>query len=415
MTYSSTNLRLTYDNDTNQWSYTEADYEYANPTPPTWSGYTSSDPDFEFAPEVPDTPTDPNTDPCPAGYIYDNTLKQCVPDPNYAPRQFMGEPTGRDEPDQPGLHIPSNEVKENWISNSDKIIPAGQEGAGKTGLQNYIDNLDDRGFTKVGDDGKLYFEKDNLGSTLIKGASNFAFGGFLSGEVDAKTNKIIQDLQRMGAIDSSNIVAVGTDENGEPILDFASDLEISETPGTFGTYIYEPGTAETGFRPGKFTGVTGTTGVTATSGESGFDTWTNYINAMMSSSVTTTGQENIASVQGKTLDQITQEIAEEKSKKIAEKKQAEADIAKMEAMEKGQSFTDDKGDTYTKVTENQTGGGASQGYSYTPKDPKPVKDKQYSHPAMGGQSVTVGPRAGVMAQPKPKPKPKPSPHSGWYI
>ena len=181
----------------------------------------------------------------------------------------------------------------------------------------------------------------------------------------------------MGAIDSSNIVAVGTDENGEPILDFASDLEISETPGTFGTYIYEPGTAETGFRPGKFTGVTGTTGVTATSGESGFDTWTNYINAMMSSSVTTTGQENIASVQGKTLDQITQEIAEEKSKKIAEKKQAEADIAKMEAMEKGQSFTDDKGDTYTKVTENQTGGGASLGYSYTPKDPNPVKDNQY--------------------------------------
>ena len=63
--------------------------------------------------------------------------------------------------------------------------------------------------------------------------------------------------------------------------------------------------------------------------------------------------------------------------------------------------TDDKGDTYTKVTENQTGGGASQGYSYTPKDPKPVKDKQYSHPAMGGKSVTVGPRAGVMAE-KPR-------------
>ena len=94
MTYPSTNLRLTYDNNTNQWSYTEADYEYANPTPPTWSGYTSSDPDFEFAPEVPDTNQPPSEDPCPAGYIYDNTLKQCVPDPNYAPRQWMNEPTG---------------------------------------------------------------------------------------------------------------------------------------------------------------------------------------------------------------------------------------------------------------------------------------------------------------------------------
>ena len=402
MTYSSTNLRLTYDNDTNQWSYTEADYEYANPTPPTWSGYTSSDPDFEFAPEVPDTNQPPSEDPCPAGYIYDNTLKQCVPDPNYAPRQFMGEPTGRDEPDQPGLHIPSNEVKENWISNSDKIIPAGQEGAGKTGLQNYIDNLDDRGFTKVGDDGKLYFEKDNLGSTLIKGASNFAFGGFLSGEVDAKTNKIIQDLQRMGAIDSSNIVATGIDENGEPILDYASDLEISTIPGKFGIYNYEPGTAATNFMPGNFTGVTGTTGVTAGVGESGFDTWTNYINAMMAAggNVTTTGQENITSVTG----QSAVDLEEEKAKKIAEKKQAEADLAKMDAMEKGQSFTDDKGDTYTKVTDNQTGGGGSQGYSFTPSDPKPVEDKPYTFTGSSGNTVTVpvGPRAGVMA-PKPKP------------
>ena len=402
MTYSSTNLRLTYDNNTNQWSYTEADYEYANPTPPTWSGYTSSDPDFEFAPEVPDTNQPPSEDPCPAGYIYDNTLKQCVPDPNYAPRQFMGEPTGRDEPDQPGLHIPSNEVKENWISNSDKIIPAGQEGAGKTGLQNYIDNLDDRGFTKVGDDGKLYFEKDNLGSTLIKGASNFAFGGFLSGEVDAKTNKIIQDLQRMGAIDSSNIVATGIDENGEPILDYASDLEISTTPGKFGIYHYEPGTAATNFMPGNFTGVTGTTGVTAGVGESGFDTWTNYINAMMAAggNVTTTGQENITSVTG----QSAVDLEEEKAKKIAEKKQAEADLAKMDAMEKGQSFTDDKGDTYTKVTDNQTGGGGSQGYSFTPSDPKPVEDKPYTFTGSSGNTVTVpvGPRAGVMA-PKPKP------------
>ena len=70
----------------------------------------------------------------------------------------------------------------------------------------------------------------------------------------------------------------------------------------------------------------------------------------------------------------------------------------MEAMEKGQSFTDDRGDTYTKVTENQTGGGGSQGYSYTPSQPRAVETKQYSHPAMGGKSITVGPRAGVMAE-----------------
>ena len=386
MTYSSTNLRLTYDNNTNQWSYTEADYEYANPTPPTWSGYTSSDPDFEFAPEVPDTNQPPSEDPCPAGYIYDNTLKQCVPDPNYAPRQWMNEPTGGNDNNFSDTNkIPSNEQKEEWIANKD--------------AKSYIDNLKERGFVKTGDDGKLYFKKDNLGSALASAAlSRVGLGG----EVDAKTNKIIQDLQRMGAIDSSNIVATGIDENGEPILDYASDLEISTIPGKFGIYNYEPGTAATNFMPGNFTGVTGTTGVTAGVGESGFDTWTNYINAMMAAggNVTTTGQENITSVTG----QSAVDLEEEKAKKIAEKKQAEADLAKMDAMEKGQSFTDDKGDTYTKVTDNQTGGGGSQGYSFTPSDPKPVEDKPYTFTGSSGNTVTVpvGPRAGVMA-PKPKP------------
>ena len=136
MTYSSTNLRLTYDNNTNQWSYTEADYEYANPTPPTWSGYTSSDPDFEFAPEVPDTNQPPSEDPCPAGYIYDNTLKQCVPDPNAQTPFVQQQGGGGGGPDRPdnSVYIPPNSTKENWIENANKIIPAGQEGAGKTGL-----------------------------------------------------------------------------------------------------------------------------------------------------------------------------------------------------------------------------------------------------------------------------------------
>jgi len=241
----------------------------------------------------------------------------------------------------------------------------------------------------------IYFKRDSLGSALAKGAAAFIGKGFLSGEVNAKTNKIIQDLQRMGAIDSSNIVATGTDEDGLPILDYASDLEISTTPGKFGIYNYEPGTAETNFMPGNFIGVTGTTGVTAEAGESGFDTWINYINAMMSTSVTSTGQDNITSVTGQDIN-----LEEEKANKIAEKKQAEADLAKMDAMEKGQSFTDDKGDTYTKVTDNQTGGGGSQGYSFTSSDPKPVVNQPYQYPGMN-KPVYTGPRAGVMA-PKPQ-------------
>ena len=83
------------------------------------------------------------------------------------------------------------------------------------------------------------------------------------------------------------------------------------------------------------------------------------------------------------------------------KKQAEADLAAMDSLSQGQSYTDDKGDTYTKVTKDKTGGEGSQVYSFTPSQPKAVENKKYSHPAMGGKSVTVGPRAGVMAE-KPR-------------
>ena len=92
MTYPATNLQLQFDNNTGEWSYTEVAYDYPNPTPPTWQGYTTPDTEFESAPDTPDTPTD--DDPCPEGYIYDAALKQCVPDPDYNPARYAGEPTG---------------------------------------------------------------------------------------------------------------------------------------------------------------------------------------------------------------------------------------------------------------------------------------------------------------------------------
>ena len=100
MTYPATNLQLQFDNNTGEWSYTEVAYDYPNPTPPTWQGYTTPDPEFEFAPDTPDTP-DTDDDPCPDGYIYDAALKQCVPDPDYNPARYEGEPIGGGGDDQP--------------------------------------------------------------------------------------------------------------------------------------------------------------------------------------------------------------------------------------------------------------------------------------------------------------------------
>ena len=331
MTYSSTNLRLTYDNNTNQWSYTEADYEYANPTPPTWSGYTSSDPDFEFAPETPDTNQPPSEDPCPAGYIYDNTLKQCVPDPNYAPRQWMNEPTGggSDNPQAEFVEFDSSTVE-------------GRKAMYEHGLK------------------KGYFTPDAMAGDTSKGGAYE-----IAGPPETQAWGFIKPIAQFG-------------------IDRQYDRWINELNKLNNKRLSEG-------KPAVLAQAIGFFGLSKT-----FKDWTNYTNNInVHSDVTNVGKDVITSVTG----DPTVDLEKEKADKIAEKKQAEADIAKMDAMEKGQSFTDDKGDTYTKVTDNQTGGGGSQGYSFTPKDPKPVEDKPYNIPG-GGGTVMVGPRAGVMAPKK---------------
>ncbi len=75
----------------------------------------------------------------------------------------------------------------------------------------------------------------------------------------------------------------------------------------------------------------------------------------------------------------------------------------MQETKKGDTIVDkNTGDTYTKVTDNQTGGGGSQGFTFTPKDPKPVTSVDYEVGGVGGKKIKVGPRAGVMA-PQPTP------------
>jgi len=94
-----TNLQLTYDDATNQWNFTEVAYDYGAQTAPSWSGYTATDPAFEYATEGAATTTATKDfaegdDPCPPGYVYDNNLKQCVSDPTYEAPAYAGQPKG---------------------------------------------------------------------------------------------------------------------------------------------------------------------------------------------------------------------------------------------------------------------------------------------------------------------------------
>ena len=92
-----TNLQLTYDEVNDSWSYQNVDYEYPSGSTNSWSGFTSPDPEFEYAPEEQEQD---NSTVCPPGYIYDATLLQCVPDPNYTAPAWAAEQGGGGD-DQP--------------------------------------------------------------------------------------------------------------------------------------------------------------------------------------------------------------------------------------------------------------------------------------------------------------------------
>jgi hypothetical protein len=144
-------------------------------------------------------------------------------------------------------------------------------------LQNYIDNLDDRGFTEVVD-GKLIFKKDvtKEPGTIYRGIAHML--GHQS-----KVNKIVEDLKRMGAINAE----VTLDDKGDMV--YTPQMEISNVPNTFATYNYEGGTTDWN-RPGKYTGFTTpathplgtqTFPSTGTFGSPDYvSSWTNYINTM---------------------------------------------------------------------------------------------------------------------------------------
>ena len=99
-TYPATNLQLQYNSANDEWSFTEVAYDYPTGQVPSWQGYTT--PDIPFPTDENgngDENGDEDRDPCPPGYIYDEVLKQCVPDPNYTAPAYAGEPgTDREEP-----------------------------------------------------------------------------------------------------------------------------------------------------------------------------------------------------------------------------------------------------------------------------------------------------------------------------
>ena len=132
--YKGNNIGLNYDATTATWSFTNEPNDFIDT-----SAFSTKDPKFEYVPPKSEDKKDDDFNPCPPGYIYDNTLKQCVPDPNYQnPFTNYGQNTG-------------NEKDESEISGTGKLMPQIPEyQAGVTGARAYVPQQDISGFDESG-------------------------------------------------------------------------------------------------------------------------------------------------------------------------------------------------------------------------------------------------------------------------
>ena len=98
-TYPATNLQLQYNSDNDEWSFNEVAYDYPTGQVPSWQGYTTPDISFPEDDDGGGGNGDDDRDPCPPGYTYDETLKQCIPDANYQAPAYAGEPGSEERVD----------------------------------------------------------------------------------------------------------------------------------------------------------------------------------------------------------------------------------------------------------------------------------------------------------------------------
>ena len=361
--YKGTDIGLNYNAELGEWEFTNQAKNFIDT-----DTFSSPDPEFPTAP--PEDDEEEETPDCPDGYVYNETLKQCVPDPDYE-NTYRG-----DEQQQTGgggtieNFIPSDTERERQIKSGD--------------AKSYIDNLEKRGFITE-QDGKLFLKTESFGQTLASAAFS-RFG--LADEPKAKMNRIIQDLQRMGAVNLQVTEGDIDPETGEPEIKLGSLLQVSDEAGTFPTYNFAEGDMTKGnIDPFAFQTFT------PAGSTDKFKTFADYISSLQQ--VKTSVADVGADVRrGDTEFTIKEkEKAEiDLAKAEARKAEAEATKAEMDAVQPGQDVTDDQGNTYTKKDDGK-------GFVFKAKDPKPVTTKDYKIP--GGRTVQVGPRAGVMA-PKPK-------------
>lgn len=185
-TYKGNNIELTFDG--TGWSYNNLAQDFIDT-----SAFSTEEPEFPTATE-PTTP-DEETPNCPAGYIYDETLKQCVPDPSIQNPYMQQDMTGGGSSDSNPVQIPGT----NRFTTDNNFIATDAEYENMS-PKDLIENYKARGYVKKNEQGNLVVDLNRmLGTKLFDAALSRVGQG---GETEARKKKLFKFLMDKGLVDS---------------------------------------------------------------------------------------------------------------------------------------------------------------------------------------------------------------------
>lgn len=153
MYYKGNTIGLNYDAATGNWSFSNEPNDFIDT-----NAFSTADPKFDYVPPSNTTPDEPENDPCPPGYKYDSSLKQCVIDPDYQ-NPFADEQTqttggGGDTTPVRIAGTDRNTTDNNFIATDDEY--------NNMSASELIENYKQRGFVKLNDKGQLVLDLNRV-------------------------------------------------------------------------------------------------------------------------------------------------------------------------------------------------------------------------------------------------------------
>jgi len=399
MYYKGNNIGLNYDAANGTWSFSNEPQDYIDT-----NAFSTPDPIFDYTPPPADETDEEDTN-CPEGYIYDNTLKQCVPDPSVQNTYNQQNQGGGS--DAPAVRIAG--TNKTTTNGNFRASDAEYKAMSASEL---IENYKQRRFIKKNDKGELVIDFNRVmqGGAVLDSLLGRLSGG---GESQASLNKVINYLVDKNILTKNQIYETDG-KGGTGNYKFNSEVVIP-TIAKFEADYYGIPTSEV-LAPGFGDSIYGT--------KASVQQFDDYM-AKKLAAFSTVANNSITNYKRGDLEyQIKEQEDSAIEKEKARKAKFEADQAEIKANEErikaenrirdeeeaqakkekqqesddftnlktGESTTDSSGDTYTRKNDG--------GYTFTPSKTN-TNTKTYENKRRGGYTGSTAGRGGTSSTKAP--------------